>query len=104
MSIGLEVNHCLFLLGQDQNVGSVFECLILPLSLLKTIIQTEKKLKTVEATNLKVREHVGMVSNEESVGHVGQLLRVLLGYFRRGRLLVCDDVIHEGSPTGSRVP
>ena len=54
--------------------------------------------------NLKVREHVGVVSNEERVGHVGQLLRVLLGYLRRGGLLVRDDVVHEGSPTGTWVP
>lgn len=54
-------------------------------------------------TNLEVREHVGVVSNKESMGHVSQFFRILLSYFQRGCLLVRDDVVHEGSPTGSRV-
>lgn len=54
-------------------------------------------------TNLEMREHVGMVANEESVRHVGQFLWVLLSNFNRGSLLVSDDVVHEGCPTGSRV-
>lgn len=53
--------------------------------------------------NLEMREHIGMISNEESVGHVGKFLRVLLCYFHRRCLLVCDDVVHEGGSTGSRV-
>lgn len=50
-----------------------------------------------------MREHVGMVADEESVRHVGQFLRVLLSNFNRGSLLVADEVVHEGGTTGSRV-
>lgn len=54
-------------------------------------------------TDLEVGKHVGMISNEESVGHVGELLRVLLSDFHGRRLLVGYDVVHERSPTGSGV-
>lgn len=55
------------------------------------------------AVHLKVREHVSMVSDEERVGHVGQLLGVLIGHVHGGGLLVRDDVVHEGGSAGARV-
>ena len=42
----------------------------------------------------KVREHVAMVADKESVRHVGQFLRVLQGEVDGRGDLVCDDVIH----------
>lgn len=54
-------------------------------------------------TNLEVREHVGVISNEEGVGHVGQFLGVLFSYIDRRRLLISDYVVHERSTTGSGV-
>ena len=51
----------------------------------------------------KVREHVAMVSDEERVRHVGELLGILLGEVDGGGDLVRDDVIHVIGTTGARV-
>ena len=51
----------------------------------------------------EVREHVAMISDEERVGHVGELLRVLLGEVEGGGEFVCDDVVHVVSSTGTWV-
>ena len=50
-----------------------------------------------------VWKHVHMVTNEECVRHIGQLLRVLPVKLYRGGEGICDDVIHVGGTTRSRV-
>ena len=46
---------------------------------------------------LEMWEHVLVVSDEESVWHVGELLAVLMGDGGWGGDLVRHDVVHEGS-------
>ena len=51
-----------------------------------------------------MREHVAMISHKETVGHVGQFLRVMFRQvYRRGEL-VCDDVVHVTGTTGAWIP
>ena len=42
----------------------------------------------------EMREHVAVVTDEECVRHVGQLLRVLASEMERRGHLISDDVIH----------
>ena len=52
----------------------------------------------------EVREHLLVVADEERVGHVRQLLRVLRRQLERRGLLVRDDVVHEGGAARAGVP
>jgi len=52
----------------------------------------------------QVREHLAVIADEESVGHVGQLLGVLVRQLQRTGHLVGDQVVHERRARGARVP
>ena len=96
MSIRFEINHCLFLWMKKENVANI-------LIIVNLVTCIWKRAALGGRTDLEVREHVGVISNEERVGHVGKFFWILIGHLQRWRLLVSDDVVHEGSPTGSRV-
>lgn len=68
-----------------------------------SVVDQNKSMWCETERYLEVREHVSMISNEEGVGHVGQFLRVLLCVLNGRRVLVTDDVVHEGSTTGAWV-
>lgn len=91
VSIWLEVNYRLFLNGKRFIHITNFET-----RLTNILIKVRKSC-------LEMREHVGVISNEESVRHVSQFLRVLLSDLNRRRLLITDDVVHERSSAGTRV-
>ncbi len=91
MAIWLEVYHRFFLLGKKKHMSLLLCNRFFFLKWLET------------ESYLEVREHIGMISNEESVRHVDHFLRVLLCNLKRRRLLISDYVVHERSSTGAWV-
>ena len=53
-------------------------------------------IKLFNYTNAKMREHLGVITNEKSVWHVGKFFAILIFQIHGRCHLVSNYVIHEG--------